>query len=429
MTKKTLVSTIASDKVCSLSDSAINALYRLAAAVLIARMAGAEALACYVLMATAQISLSSIAAAASETPMLNHASRLGPERRREVLAWSAHRSRRIRLGTGAAGIAISPLAIRLGLDPWIYAGFVLSTLFYLSAQFERARLQALFATKQALPADCIAIACSLCACIIAPDPALGLWWGSACGLALATEFMKGRYKPGAAPAAQSDAARALRRSSAPTLAGCLANTACSRLHPYIIQFAGSAAAVASYGAASSLLGPMRFASVALSNLLRPRLAAAGGGSDKAERLAQQSKILIVSMGTAATALMIAAGPQLAQVVFGSDIQLTGALLALAAAYGSVDALSTLQMIRLQTAQLESGASLAFRFRLLAAGISLGLALPCLHLFGLKGAFVSLIAAECAYVHAASRHLKTKRMARARKPKHVPCPEISAQLAN
>ncbi|NEQ67320.1 MAG: hypothetical protein F6K21_17785 [Symploca sp. SIO2D2] len=401
-----------SDKVHSLADSALNSIFRMASGIVLARLAGAETFASYLLFVTAQMTVMSLVSTLTDTPLLNVASGQKPTERDALIQWNAKRSFRIRMKIAGFAIGLTPLIHLLQLDMYLYAGFAASTIAAISAQFQRARLQALFQMKRALFADATAIAV-VCLCTILgwaylKDASLGYWWGCSLGFFAAAQIMGFRSLSHNTSNPSSELTESITRNGYVMLKGSLANAACSRLHPYLIQIVSSSLAVASYGAAWTVLGPIRLATVALTNLLRPRLAAFRGRGDHQAfaLLLRQSRFLILSVGLCLGLFFVLLGESIISFVFGSQIQASSLLLTFAIAYATLDAYTTTQMIQLQI-QNKEGSRLTTRYRILAAVASVSLVIPCLFFFGLSGAFASLLIAEAAYATFAQNALREK----------------------
>lgn len=399
-----------SDTFSSLADNALNSVFRLATGVAIARIAGAEAFASYVLLATAQITVMSWASTYIDTPLLNKASSLPKLERDSITYYSAKRSKRLQGRLALIALACYPLIRYTGMDTITYLGFVASSLCIVSSQFQRARLQTHFKTRTALAADSFSIAVVILgtslAWIHADQLSSGFWWSSAAGYLIASVFMATRVESPTPTVSFPSLQEEIKKTGQAMIAGSLANTACSRLHPYLIAIASNAATVASYGATLTVLGPMRMAIMALANILRPRLAFHKGQGDRQSftHLIGNAKRLIVGLGLSLSLFFWVLGPQILDFVFGPEVQVSSVLLVLAVIYATLDAYTTTQMIQIQI-QNVNGARQTSRYRIAAAAISIGLALPCIHFLGLYGAFTSLILAEAGYAIMAGRALR------------------------
>jgi len=399
--KARLLKTLASDKLSSLANTAILSIFRLVAGVAIARMAGVESFAAYVLLVTAQITIASLVATCCDTPMLSIASGLNRKQRDSLIQATKRRSRYYRLSILGAGLLFYPIIRVYYSDTAVYFGFLLSTVAVVSAQFQRARLQALFKMNLAIVADTIAVLLIALSTYLAwrlyNDASLGFWCGSLVGFSISAHVMS-RKAPIKEPVAPNPelAARTARNGRA-MLSGTLANALCSRLHPYLIQLSTSAAAVASYGAAWTFLGPIRMAIVALTNILRPRLASFHGKGQVNEfsSLLLRARILITALGSVLLCFFLAFGSESVILLFGNELQVPTGILCLAALYATLDALTTTQMIQLQI-EKRNGSKLASKYRITAALISILLALPLLYFMGLAGAFASLLVSEACY---------------------------------
>jgi len=401
-----------SNKAYSLADSGLNSLFRLSCGIMIAQLGGPEAFAQYILLNTLYFIVLGLVAAACDTPMLNLAPGQEAPLRKTFISWSAQRSRRFALLVFAIGLLAIPLTRALGLDTVTYFGFLVATLSGISAQFNRAALQASFRMKRALLADCITpivvLATTLLSAGLLNTPNIGFWWGSAVGLAISSALMKQRDGKVKNPTPHADLQTRAKTSGRSILIGSIANTANSRALPYLLGIIGGSAQIASFGAAWTLLGPLRLTVMALANLLRPHLASLYGRKDENgfKRALRTAYLLVAFCGfTLALALFIFGEPLVA-LLFGNGLEVSSGLLVFAVAYATLDATTSLQMIHLQI-RFTEGPAYTAKLRIQAAILSLSVLIPCILAFNTYGAFAALIAAESFYAIRALHRIRSE----------------------
>jgi O-antigen/teichoic acid export membrane protein len=399
------------DKFHGIADSMVISLGRLAAGVALARLAGAEAFAHYILFSMAAVILLNIPGAAIITPMVNLATGMDPAQRRSMIAWTRRRMLPLYKVTAGLAVAAVPLFLYLDFDTIVYAGFGAAVLSLLELQCARACLQALFKMKVALLADTLATLATAGAVTIAYlmgwSAVAGFWWGTALA-SLSAAWLMRRAVQGPRPADNLPRASVMqeaRRSGKAMLAGSLANSACSRIHPFVLGSMASTLALANFGVSWSFIGPMRMLSTALNGILRPRLAIHQAKNDPGavRKTFWLTAGAFASIGMTGIILSLVLGPWIVHLVFGEAFSMASRLLPLAIAYGTLDALTTSQMVALQTTR-QDGAAIASKLRIKAAMISVVLLLPLSYLHGATGAYGALLVAECFYGFRAGIHL-------------------------
>jgi O-antigen/teichoic acid export membrane protein len=138
-------------------------------------------------------------------------------------------------------------------------------------------------------------------------------------------------------------------------------------------------------------------SMALSNLLRPRLSLAKGSNDSAafQRMYKRALSIVLLCGLLATGAVTLIGSLVVELLFGTELAGAGSLLPFAMIYATIDALTTCQMVARQIDDT-NGAAHTARFRIYAAILSLTLLVPMTHYLGLQGSIGALIIAEIFY---------------------------------
>ena len=190
------------------------------------------------------------------------------------------------------------------------------------------------------------------------------------------------------------------------LRGSLANSACSRLHPYLLGAITNPDMLAFYGVLWTLIGPVRLLSMALTNLLRPRLSLFFNQERPAdfERIYRSALALLCAAGLVASGAGVWLGPWGIELLFGTTLAPASQWLSLALIYATLDAVTTCQMIAVQIKR-EDGAALTARLRIHAAILSLALVIPATVCLGLTGTIGSLLIAEAYYAIACEYHNK------------------------
>jgi O-antigen/teichoic acid export membrane protein len=404
------------DKFFTLADSGVVSIGRLLVSIALARLATTQGFADYILLLSVNVILLSLPATTIITPMVNLATGRRSGDRAAVFRWSHKRLRTVYSLFPILALVGLPIVLYADMSIWVYAGFAFATTAGLELQFQRACLQAVFRTQWALIADCIYLFVTILGIAVAfstgSSPVGGFWWGSAIGGALGASAMwfarMRNSNPENSPRndhPEKAIMERARQDGRDMLTGSIANSACSRLQPFVLSLVAGASAVASFGAAWTLVGPLRMLSAALNGMLRPRLAIHLANNDpKAfNRLQYAVYAALGAAGLAGVGIMIVIGPAIAAFLFGESLRAVGYVLPVALAYGTLDAITTSQMIVMQV-KLGRGARTASRLRIQAAVVSLVLIVPACMYFGAWGAFLALIVAEGIYALQASRKL-------------------------
>ncbi len=403
------------DKFFSLIDSAIISLCRLGAGMSLARLAGAEGFAQYMLLMMAGIIFINLPVTFFISPMVNLASGRNPEEKNAILLWTHSRLKTVwYLGLVLVLIGL-PIALSFGFSLGLYLGFVCATLVGFQLMYHRSCLQAGFNMKHALKADALGVVVLVLFVLIGHllnDVLLGFWWGSAIASTLSLLLMKkqtGLWENESGKVATSlpaDEIRMMAQSSGKAmLLGAVANSVCSRIQPFILGSVGGLLVVAQFGVAWTLIGPLRMFSAGLSSILRPRLAMHMNLNRKVQfkKSLNLGIFLALSGGVCCLAVVAIWGQPLVGVLFNSILVGSNMILILAMLYGTLDVITTLQMVALQTAD-KQGAGIASKLRVVSAVISITLIFPACMTFGEIGAFASLLVAESVYAIGARIYL-------------------------
>jgi O-antigen/teichoic acid export membrane protein len=401
------------DKFFAIADSAVISLGRFAAGIALARLAGAEAFAQYLLYATGGMIFMSLPTTLYITPMVNLAAGLDTPRRQGIFAWSQKGLNKAFLfGLGLSVICI-PFVLYYKIDTLTYCGFTAATLALLQLQYARSCLQSLFKMKTAFIVD--SMSTLLVIIIVAITyfsggaTITGFWWGTAVASSLAAPMMLRATRKGRAgevvPQSDEKILMEAKRSGKAMLVGSLANTGCSRIQPFVLGGIGGTLAVANFGVSWSLIGPIRMLATALNGMLRPRLAMhkSLGDTNAFNRSLYLTYTVFSIVGLTGVLVGLFIGPDLIAFLFGEDFRKAGWLLPLAIAYGALDSLTTSQMVALQTKSAD-GAIIASKFRVIAAVISISLLVPGCIYAGAWGAYGALLVAEMFYAMMATLSL-------------------------
>lgn len=394
------------DKFYGLADSGILSLFRFGGGILIARLGGPEVFAIYLLYVTTNVIFQLIPGARYLTPLLNRGTGACPTVYGALCNWAQRGVERTALGFFILG-SLLLFALPSSLQtPLTNVGFLCAAVCLLLQNMARTRMQMEFRLCHALSSDFIS-------CLIHLLVATSLWlldwhilaayWWGAC-LASAYGIIRMRSLINTlSDETSAEASKVLKEAQSDgrsMLRGSIANSACSRMQPYLLSSIASIETLAYFAVLWTLIGPIRLLTVALSNLLRPRLALYRNQSrcDEFTRTYRYSIFIISACGVSASAIALVYGQGITRVLFGADLQTAGQWLYLALAYAGLDALTSAQMIATQIRYV-NGAELTARLRIQSAVIALVLFVPATLWFGLSGTLMSLITAELLYAFA------------------------------
>ena len=396
------------DKFYGFADSGLISLFRFACGVAMARIAGAEGFATYVLLMSTAVIFQMLPTTLYVAPLLNLGNRGKQDSYITLHKWANRgvvRASLLFIGLGTAGLLVLPqaeLPLTTGLS------FLAAASAVLLQQLFRARLQLQFKQRQALIADGATIIIHIGSSVILWQSGLSaqpaFWIGACISALLGSALM--RQALGPTPTTH-ECDHTLQKTAASTgrvmLIGSLAYTACSRLQPFVIGLIASTAVIAQYGVAWTLIGPIRLLSMALTSLLRPRLSLY---SQEEHRHAfrsvyQRAQALILIVGSAGIVASFIFGEWGVITLFGSELSSASKLLPLALLYATLDGVATTQMVACQIGD-EDGPALTSKLRVHAAIISLLLLVPMTYLFSAHGTISSLIIAELYFAWGISR---------------------------
>ena len=389
------------DKYFAFGAEIVRSLSRMALGVLVARWAGPESYAVFVLLLAVEVIVHTATNSLFAMPAATLAPGLAREERDALLRVGAHRHGAVTLLACVLALPLVPLLAR-DAGVAVYLGFA-ATLglagvqnylrTWLSATFRARGMFAAELPSTLLPAGVLA----LLAWSGGHDLMAAYWWLRALGATVSVLWMLCSVVGESSDAEPPEGtARGLTRMGRHMFLGSLANSVSSRLQPFVLAMVATAADIGVFGAASTFVGPLRMQSVALASVLRPRLALHHGRRDRRAALRAVALGLLLSCGAGLglTVLFLLAGEELARLVFGEAfaVPLAG-VLPWAASYASLAGGTAILAIVLQT--VDSAATTA-RLRAMAGAVSLGLLFPFCAKWGPTGAFSALLFAEVLY---------------------------------
>jgi O-antigen/teichoic acid export membrane protein len=335
--------------------------------------------------------------------MINRANRFTPKERPVFFLWVKQRLRKMTVLAAIALFVFLPVGLQQGVELATYLCFTATVLVSVLALFPKACLQVKFSTRWILVSECVSllivVLCIAGAYYIALDPLVGFWFGSFLGQLLAWIMMTrvSLLLSNGMSALEKATLDEIRCEGRHMLKGAAASTTGSRMQAFVLGVFASSSAVAGFGVANSLAGPLRMLSGGISVALRPRLSRIAA-TDEVQRFNSYFyKIFgaLLVIGLVAIAAAFGLSNILIELVFGGNYAYASSLLPLAMIWVCLDALTTLLMIALQI-RVKSGAAIAARLRIEAAICSIVLLIPGCMNFGASGAFFVLIIAELWY---------------------------------
>jgi len=389
------------DKFYALADSAGRSMFRLLSAILVARLCGPAMYAVYVLCITIETVATAIPNAVNLSPMLS----IGPGLKddcREGFLWRVSR-RHVRWSLWLAlfGALAAPLLVEEHISAWTWVAFAAALFASGAVNAARSRQQARFHSRSVFWADFGGLALPLLVALMlhdaSPDVLLtGYFAAMALGFGVATLAMN-RQLPSSTEV-PDDVMRRFHRMGPPMATGSVANSVCSRVQPFVLQAAAGAGAVGVFGAAATTIGPMRLLAMALSSVVRPRLALFAGHEDQrgAWRMLNKVCVLLAACGVAGVAGAWLLGEWLVGLVFGPEFAAVGELLPLAFVFASLEATAAIMVVALQTLR-ENGAATATRLRIAVSVLALVIVWPACSYAWAAGAFTALCATELLFL--------------------------------
>jgi len=389
------------DKYYALGGNVVRSLARLFVSLLIARLAGSQAYGGFVILATAEVIALSIITSLLVAPMMTMAPGRSPEERAGLIAFAFGRTLRWSFAIGVVMLLALPLASRVEVKPWVFVGFCLSTILWGICVAARGWRQAEFNSRRAFWADALGLTMPVAA--VAAAAAAGIevtavyWWASAGGAALTLRRLGQPDRTPATPLGDATA-HSFSRMGVHMTVGTLSNTVCSRIQPFVLVAAGGSQAVAMFGAASLLIGPLRLLSMTMSSVLRPRIAwhLNQGRTDEVRRMVLLAVGGFLTIGLPAIAAAATLGDPLVVLTLGDEYRGAGRILPWAAAFAMLEAIGATLVVLIQTA-LPKGPAVVTILRTATTVGALAIVWPACSRFGATGAFAAAAAVELLFV--------------------------------
>lgn len=397
------------DKFYGLADNAFLSLFRFGSGLAIARLCGTEVFAAYILLITTSVIFQILPSTRYLIPLLNRGTGAAPQEYAALCTWAqrgVERATLVFLLIGSLTLVCLP---NLPFDQCTGFAFLAATACQLWQHSKRTRLQMEFKQAQALLTDLLACGLHIGLSIWLWQRGLDLhtaFWCGAAAAAIVGGCLMARHVRRIEIQAETDIQPLLESAQSKgraMLRGSIANTACSRLQPYLLAWIASPSTLAFYGVLWTLIGPVRLLSMALTNLLRPRLALYQNQQQpqQFQRTYRLALVILIGGGTVATLGAFFLGDWAIGLLFGTELAPAAKWLSLALIYATLDATTTCQMIALQIRR-DDGAAITSRLRVHAAIISLALVIPATLSLGLTGTIGSLLLAELYYAMACGR---------------------------
>ncbi|MEM7309604.1 MAG: hypothetical protein AAF682_23215 [Planctomycetota bacterium] len=406
------------DKLYAFGAEGLRSATRFALGIAVARWAGADAYAIFVLLLTAEVVVHTLANSAWAMPMTTLAPGQDEPQRSALIRHAARRHVCASVLSGPLLLALGPL-LAPGAGWAVYLGCALAVAATGVLNFYRNWLGAVFRSRSMFWADLFSNGLPLAAVGVAwfhGDVVLAYWYARGLGALLAVALMARAAPRSPLHGARPDpgALGSFGDMGRHMLVGSLANAACSRSQPFVLAAVATTAGISLFGAANTLIGPARMLSMALSVVLRPRLSLhfRAGNDDAGWRTTLKGLGLASLAGVGLLALFLVAGESIARLVFGPSFAGLERVLPWAGAYALTAAVTGVLAIVIQTMD---GAKKTAQLRIAAGAVSLALTFPGCFFFGAPGAFGSLFASELLYAACAGHHLRGLRRARAATP--------------
>ncbi len=421
------------DKYWAFCCTALRSASRFAVAIAVARLAGVADYALFVQLIAAEVIVLALVQSLAVAPLIS----LAPGRPDDEVARliDLARQRTLGLSWGAALLAATVLALTSGpgMLP-VTLAYSVSIGAWSLATLGRGWYAASFCSNRAFLIDLAAIGIMTAAPLLSRglggDVLSWFWWASAiagCTVSLGLPLPGGR---GSKSTAAVD--RAFRTMARQMSVGTVANALGSRIQPFVLGI-GGAAVVASYGAAATLIGPVRMFAMALGGVLRPRVSLAHNRGDRAglRRLVLGSAAALGLLGGGLLGVSVLAGNWIGSAVFGQEIGAIGAVLIAASVYGGAEGIGACLVVAMQIGRAD-GPALATRLRIGASATGLVLLAPAVVYFGAAGAFSLAALLELAFVVAAAyacrKILSPRTSGQARVMRSRSCSSLSAREA-
>jgi O-antigen/teichoic acid export membrane protein len=391
-----------SDKFWAFGCNVARSLARVTFAVAVARLAGVQDYSIYVQLLAAEVIALAIVQSLAVAPLIT----LAPGRAQaEVHTLSALALRRVIRCCGLivlTGLLAVPVLARFGISPIVGVGFAMSTAGWSVASLARGWSSLTFRSRRAFLADAAGLATVGLGLAVGHLTGAGIlagyFWAGAIG-SLVVVFGIGLPRvPLALASRASGPASDFAWIARPMALGSAANSIGSRTQPFVLGAFGGIPVVGSFGAASTLIGPLRLMSMALGNVLRPRMSLHfnHGRSDRLRTTLALSVGGLLLAGCGLFLAFLLFGDRIGALVFGAGFDALGVVLIWGAVYATLEGIGSTFVIVLQTTRRD-GASVATRLRTTTTVLGLALLGPACARYGATGAFAVSAVVEALFL--------------------------------
>lgn len=399
--------TVQTDKYYAFLDQFILSGSRFIIAVAIARLSSLEVYAAYYLLSNLDIILSLLVAGLISRPVSILLPGMESSAGRRFLAGCLHAT----LGTAATTTCLCVIAgLCLGnIGGATIAAFGLFTLMNQPQQVLSRAAVALFRARTACIADFASTVLTVGGLLAAHrlhgiTPMLVfqlLAAGQFLGCLILLLSLGGEWR--VSPAAVREAVRQAWPIGKYSCAGSLANSLCSRLHPYILALTSGTQAVAFFGVLMTMAGPIRVLAggVEMAMLPRFRIHLTRDMPDRARHTLRLSLTLLLGLCTLACVPLMIWPAQVLHLIFKVDYAGCGWLLRLSLLYTLLTAGITLVVGASQCLGL---AKEVFMLRLQVLVVALVIAWPAMQWLSVLGAVATLLSVELLYLTLLARTL-------------------------
>lgn len=400
------------DKFYALGEVALNSLFRLLIGIIIARVDALAEFSNYIVFLSIYVIYQNLYQSLYCTPILSQPHEKDHHELNKLFSFGWEKSKNFTLISTVVCIFSAGIYCLFQPATLILLFFALTMLLSPVQLLLRTILQRSFKNKLLLKASIISLTIQnavLAICYYSNNSLhLGFWVGGAIGqisfILIVAPSMPNKTKDRLPPEKYTS----LLRSGKHMLIGSIANSACSRLLPVMLKIISGTTATAYFGVGWTFIGAMRLLSMSLQTIIRPRLALhLKENPEKFKSLLHLSYLTITTLGGFATLIAGWQGTWIIQTLYGEEFTAVGKYLFIAFLYGTIDSLTSIQMISLQISKPE-GAKTAANLRIQAATISLLLTIPLCFYAQDLGAWTSILIAELFYLWGVQKNTKTYR---------------------
>ena len=399
-----------------MSAIATRSLSRMLAAVLLARVCGLELYGVFVICVAIESIATALLNACNLAPMLSIGPGLPDSHRDAFLRHAAARHIRWSIWVAITCGLFATMISDADLGWLCWGAFALAVFSSSALNAVRAIQQARFQLRRGFAAEVtgflVPVAAVWLTASCEPSDVLTVYfitWALAAGSAAASCLPLWSRRDTGAALVPRDVMRRFDRMGLPMAVGSAANTACSRVQPFVLQAAAGAATVSAFGVAATTIGPIRMLSMALSSVVRPRLALLQERATEAWSLATKVCLLIAAAGACGILLALMVGASVIAWAFGAEYAHVGQLLPLACIFATLEATAAILVVAIQVMHAD-GAAIATRMRVGVSGLSILLVWPACSYGAASGAFTTLCLTELLFLLLAATAMQRLRRA-------------------